>query len=277
MEPLVVAVAANRLAPVQVAAWGHPVTTGLSTIDYFLSSELAEPARAQTHYSERLITLPGMGTRFPQPPIARAISRSSLAVTDDQPLLMCSQSIFKWSPSFVAAVGQILKARPNAVLVYFAIHRTTPPSVFAEMLKHAWGPLGIDIARRTRVLGEMPRDGFLSHIAVCDVALDTFGFSGGQTSVDTLSANVPVVTLPGAFMRGRQTAAMLTLISVEELIARDKAHYVELVLQLVDDVSRRTQLSEKISLNKSLLFSDRRAVTELTQWLSILPVAPPRA
>jgi predicted O-linked N-acetylglucosamine transferase (SPINDLY family) len=127
------------------------------------------------------------------------------------------------------------------------------------------------------VLGEMPRDGFLSHIAVCDVALDTFGFSGGQTSVDTLSANVPVVTLPGTFMRGRQTAAMLTLISVEELIARDKPHYVELALRLVDDASSRTQLREKISRNKSLLFADRRPVIALTQWLSTLPVAPPPA
>ncbi len=277
MEPLVLALAATRIAPIQIAAWGHPVTTGLSTVDYFVSAEAAEPANAQTHYTERLITLPGMGTCFPQPPHAKAISRTALGVSDDKPILLCAQSIFKWSPAFVAAVGQILKARPNAILMYFAIHRTTPPQVFAKMLGDAWAPLGIDAAQRTRVLGEMPREDFLSHLAVCDVALDTFGFSGGQTSIDTLSANVPVVTLPGAFMRGRQTAAMLATIGVDELVARDEAHYQEIVLHLIDDAFARSALREKIERNKLSLFSDQRAVIALTQWLSTMRAAPPPA
>ena len=277
MEPLVLALAATRIAPHQVAAWGHPVTTGLSTIDYFVSAEAAEPENAQTHYTERLIKLPGMGTRFPAPPPTKTVSRSALAVTDDQPLLLCAQSLFKWSPKFVAALGHILKARPKTILVYFAIHRTTPPQVFAQMLSDAWTPLGVDAAQRTRVLGEMQREEFLAHLAVCDVALDTFGFSGGQTSIDTLSANVPAVTLPGIFMRGRQTAAMLTTIGVDELVARDEVHYQELVLQLIDNAPQRDALREKISRNNSLLFNDQRAVTALVQWLSTLRSAPPPA
>lgn len=275
MEPLVIALAATRMALHQVAAWGHPVTTGLSTIDYFVSAEAAEPENAQTHYTERLITLPGMGTCFPEPPPAKAMSRSTLDVSDDQSLLLCAQSIFKWSPKFVAVVGQILKARPKTILVYFAIHRTTPPQVFAQMLSDAWAPLGVDVAHRTRALGEMPREEFLAHLGLCDVALDTFGFSGGQTSIDSISANVPVVTLPGVYMRGRQTAAMLTTIGVDELIARDETHYQELAFQLIDEPSRRAALREKIKLNRVTLFNDQRAATALTQWLSTLRSAPP--
>ena len=112
---------------------------------------------------------------------------------------------------------------------------------------------------------------------MCDVALDTFGFSGGQTSIDTLSANVPVVTLPDIFMRGRQTAAMLTTIGVDELVARDEVHYQELVLQLIDNAPQRDALREKISHNNSLLYNDQRAVTALVQWLSTLRSAPPPA
>jgi protein O-GlcNAc transferase len=33
-------VAGLRLAPVQCASWGHTTTTGLPTVDYFLSSDL---------------------------------------------------------------------------------------------------------------------------------------------------------------------------------------------------------------------------------------------
>ena len=51
-----------RLAPVQCASWGHADTTGLPTIDYYLSSELLEPDGAQSHYTERLVRLRTLGT-----------------------------------------------------------------------------------------------------------------------------------------------------------------------------------------------------------------------
>ncbi|MGF1493842.1 MAG: hypothetical protein ACFBSC_15585 [Microcoleaceae cyanobacterium] len=42
MFPLATQLACLRLAPVQCTAWGHPVTTGLSSIDYYLSADLLE-------------------------------------------------------------------------------------------------------------------------------------------------------------------------------------------------------------------------------------------
>ncbi len=47
--------AALRLAPVHYVGWGTPVTSGLPTMDDFLSSELMEPDDGQTHYSEKLV------------------------------------------------------------------------------------------------------------------------------------------------------------------------------------------------------------------------------
>ena len=52
-----------RIAPIQLASWGHPDTTGSSNIDYFLSGELLEVPGADDHYSEELIRLPNT-TRF---------------------------------------------------------------------------------------------------------------------------------------------------------------------------------------------------------------------
>ena len=43
MEQTAVRLAALRLAPVQCTTWGHPDTSGLPTIDYYLSSEAMEP------------------------------------------------------------------------------------------------------------------------------------------------------------------------------------------------------------------------------------------
>jgi predicted O-linked N-acetylglucosamine transferase (SPINDLY family) len=67
MEKTIFQIAALRLAPIQCMAWGHPVTSGLPTIDYYLSSELIEPENAQDHYTEKLIRLANIGVAYPNP------------------------------------------------------------------------------------------------------------------------------------------------------------------------------------------------------------------
>ena len=61
MEPQMTQLAALHLAPIACAAWDYPVTSGLPSIDYFLSGESMEPEDAQDHYSEKLVLLPGLG------------------------------------------------------------------------------------------------------------------------------------------------------------------------------------------------------------------------
>lgn len=273
MEPLLCALAATRLASIQVAAWGHPVTTGLSNVDYFVSAEATEPIApfdASSHYIEKLVKLPGMGTKFPMPRVPPSVARDTLGLHPNQPVMLCAQSMFKWSPEFINVIGQILQARPDVVLVYFAPYRATPPAVFAALLDQVWRPLGVDCRQRTRALDEMPRQDFLAHIGACDFALDTFGFSGGQTSVDSIAVNLPVVTLPGEFMRGRQTAGMLQTIGLGEWVATDEAHYVEIALRLIDDSAARRDFARRIDQQKSLLFTDDRPTKALVTWLKTL-------
>jgi protein O-GlcNAc transferase len=69
MDPATCALAALRLAPTQVASWGHPVTTGLPSIDLFLSGEQLERPDAAQDYRERLVRLPGTGVCTESPAI----------------------------------------------------------------------------------------------------------------------------------------------------------------------------------------------------------------
>ena len=61
MDATTAKLAALRLAPVQAASWGHPETSGLPTIDYYLSAQALEPADAQENYTEKLVALPNLG------------------------------------------------------------------------------------------------------------------------------------------------------------------------------------------------------------------------
>ena len=270
MHPLVIALAATRLAPRQVCAWGHPVTTGLSTIDTYISGDLAEPddpAEAQSHYVETLLRLPGMGTAFTRPDWQGDTSEIIVRNTSSTHLrLICAQALFKWQPKFIEAVGQILERLPHAKLYFFAVERVTPVNVWLETLSEMWRERKIDVSRRLCPLAETSRAGFLQQLANAELALDTFGFSGGQTSVDTLTVGLPVVTLPGTFMRGRQTAAMLKLLDLDNLCALDSADYINRVCQLAGDEAERRAISKKISNNVHRLFDDQRSTQALTRW-----------
>lgn len=270
MEPVIEKLAAMRLAPLQCALWGHPVTTGLPTIDVFLSAAALEPEHAQSHYRERLQLLPGLGTCYPTPPSPSSLGRAALGLPLDHPLVVCAQSPFKWSPNFTRATAEILRQSQGAKLVVFDSPLASRSRVFDDYLRHFLAPLEIDIATRVIRLPQHSRADFLAVLAHCDVALDTFGFSGGNTSLDALSVGLPVVTLPGELMRGRQTFAMLKTLQSDAcaaLIARDEVHYVELVTRLLGDASMRSAAREAITDNKHKLFDDPAPVAALRAWL----------
>jgi predicted O-linked N-acetylglucosamine transferase (SPINDLY family) len=270
MEPIIEKLAAMRLAPLQCALWGHPVTTGLPTMDVFFSAAALEPDAAQKHYRERLHLLPGLGTCYPTPPAPSALSRVELGLPASGSLVVCAQSPFKWSPDFTRAAAAILRQSPDAKLVVFDSPVASRSRVFDDYLKHFFAPEKTNIGERIIRLPQRSREDFLAVLAACDLALDTFGFSGGNTSLDALSVGLPVVTLPGEFMRGRQTFAMLRALHTDicdSLIAADEADFIDRATGLLRDTPARSRLRAGIANQVHKLFDDPAPVEALRRWL----------
>ena len=270
MEPIIEKLAAMRLAPMQCMLWGHPVTSGLPTMDVFFSAAALELDNAQLHYRERLQLLPGLGTCYPQPPAPSVLTRKQLGLPEHIPLAVCAQSPFKWSPQFTREVGEILAQSPDARLVVFDSPVANRSRMFDAYLEHFFAPLGINVKKHVVRLLQSSRADFLAVLSVCDVALDTFGFSGGNTSLDALSVGLPVVTLPGEFMRGRQTSAMLSALPAtahNALIANTIDDYRAIAVRLLGDAEERARLRREIDVNIRSLFDDPAAVAAMRAWL----------
>ena len=110
MNPMTARLAALRLAPIQCASWGHPDTSGLPTIDYYLSSDLMEPPGADSHYTERLIRLPNLSIYYnPQEIQPAPLDRSDLDLPLDAALYFCPQSLFKYLPQYDQVFPRIAK------------------------------------------------------------------------------------------------------------------------------------------------------------------------
>ena len=270
MEPIIEKLAATRLAPRQCMLWGHPVTSGLPTIDVYLSAEALEPDNARAHYRERLHLLPGLGTCYPQPPAPSTLTRKQLELQENAPLAVCAQSPFKWSPQFTRTVGEVLVQSPDARLVVFDSPVGNRSATFDAYLEHFFVPIGIDVKARVIRLPHRSRTDFLALLAACDIALDSFGFSGGNTSLDALSVGLPIITLPGEFMRGRQTFAMLRTLPLSvqaELIATDEADFVRRAVTLLRDVDSRKALRAVIQAHAHELFDEPKPIVALRAWL----------
>ncbi|HSN00336.1 MAG TPA: tetratricopeptide repeat protein [Rudaea sp.] len=247
MDLRTLGLAALRLAPVQVCAWGHPDTTGLPTIDAFLSCAEMEPADAVSHYTERLLGLPGLGTRYLSHRLPEPAPRARLDLPDKGVLYLVPQSLFKLHPDNDAVFVDIAQRDQAAVFVFFESQDGGARNVFDARISRVFDKAGIDTTARFRFLQQRPRADYLRVNMACDVMLDTLRFSGGNTSLDALHAGLPIVTCPGRFMRGRQSMAMLRRLGMTELIAETPKQFAELAVKIANDRSGRNELVQRIN------------------------------
>lgn len=246
--------AALRLAPVQCAAWGHPVTTGLPNVDHFLSCEAMEPPGAQAHYSERLVTLPGIGTRYERPRCPDGGRRADFGLPPDKTLYLFPQSLFKIHPDNDVVLARVLANDPEGVLVLFEDRHPAVTSRFLARLDAVLAADGLNAGQRRIVLPVLSHADYLRVNRLCDLMLDSLHWSGGNTSLDALACCLPLVTLPGDFMRGRQSMAMLRLCELDELVAADVDDYVRIALRLGRDREWRTALRERLAHTVDAVF-----------------------
>jgi CRISPR-associated protein Csy1 len=237
-----------------------------------------EPADAQSHYREQLVRLPGIGTAYRPPELPEFSSpqtmREQLELPVDRHLYFYPQSLYKIHPDNDALVADLLVADPEGVLVLFQGRDSNVTEQFLRRLGGVFNGKGLDVAERTRVLHYRPRADYLRVNAACDVMLDTLHWSGGNTSLDALACGLPLVTLPGRFMRGRQSLGMLQLLDLPELIARDSDDYLRIVLRLVRDRDWRREIVDRIRANRHRLFDDTAPIAAMQDFYRSLFARP---
>ena len=297
MDAPTMAMAGLRLAPIQCTAWGHPVTTGLGTIDYFLSSELMEAENAQDHYSETLIKLPNIGVAYPSLPDIPVINpevnpqvnqanskvnpainkqlisesnsktttpniktKSYFSLPEEAIIYLCLQAPFKYLPQYDHIFPSIALQVPQAKFVFLR------GELLRQRLDRAFIAQGLVYTDFCEFLKIPAREDYLWLNLVADVFLDTCTWSGGNTSLEAIACGLPLVTYPGEFMRGRHADSFLKMIGVTETIAEDVQNYIEIAVRLGLDSPWRREIKTKMQHQQARLFDDPACVTALEEF-----------
>ena len=267
MEPFSYFLSYARLAPVQCVSFGHPDTTGVSTVDYFISNDLYEPEDAAAHYSERLFLLRNLGSLayYFRPHVRSPLKpRAAFGLASDGSLYLCPQNLFKIHPDMDDLIAGILRRdlRGTVVLVEGRVRHWT------VLLRRRWLQSMPDVCDRIVFVARMNQDDYLNLIALADVMLDSVHFNGMNTSLEAFAVGTPVVTLPSAFQRGRHTQAMYRRMGIASGIAADAQGYIDEALRLGTDPEYRAGASASILERNDVLFEDANVVREFERFFS---------
>lgn len=249
-----------RLATVQCMTWGHPVTTGISNMDYFVSSRLLEEAdNPQKYYSEKLHLLETLPTSYPRPkPAGKLKTRKDAGLEDDPHYYLVAQYLFKLHPDFDTCLKGILEKDPKARILI--VHGRYPR--WSLFLKQRWKQVMGDLADRIEFVPPRPNPEFLDLMSLVDVILDIPTFNGGNTTFEALSVGTPVVTREHNLMRGRVCGAILRLAKLDACIAGSDTDYIDTAVRLAADASFRGSVRKTLDANVANLFEDDAAIRE---------------
>lgn len=260
-----------RLAPIQCVVPGHPDTSGISTIDYYLSTEGAEVKNADSHYSEKLVRLPFGFFHFEKPTYTRPeLERADFQLPESGPVYLCPVTIFKLHPDFDGIVKNILEL-DKVGHVAFVVYPTyiTYNQLILDRLSQCLGPELI--ARVLFIPWAMGFSKFTRLLEVASVILDPVHFGIGTTGIAIFTAGTPYVTMPTEFARGRVGTYFYKLIKMgEECIATDYQDYAKKAVAIANDLNIRNRIKNQMLSRGGLLYGKNQAASDLTKFLSEL-------
>ena len=270
MHPPTAQLAAQRLAPVQCNSWGHPDTSGFPTLDYYLSSELMEPPDGEEHYTERLVRLPNLSIYYERsdlPPIS--LARADLELSETATVYWCGQSLFKYLPQFDQVFPRIAREAGDCQFAFVQYQGGTHVTeMFKKRLGQAFAALGLRAEDYCIFLPRLEHQRFLAAVGLSDIVLDSIGWSGCNSTLESLPFDLPVVTMPGSLMRGRHSAAILRMMGVTEMIAGTVDEYVSTAVRLALDLQWRAAVRSRIAESKQRIYCDRACISALGEFLS---------
>lgn len=221
---------AHRPAPIQVEYLGHPGTSGAPYFDYVIGDAVVTPFTDAPLYSEKIVQLPFCyQPNDPDLPVAEPPTRAACGLPEVGFVFCGFNQAAKLDPDTFSSHMRILSAVPGAVLWMFAGN-----GAGVENLKREAERRGVDPARIV-FAPAVPLAEHLARIALADLQLDTFPYTGHTTTSDALRMGVPVVTRSGRCFASRVAASLMGQMGIADLVTTDQASFEARAVALARD------------------------------------------
>lgn len=254
---------AYKPAPIQMCGIGYFNTTGLDTVDYFLTDHYVDPiGKNDECFTEKLLRLPTTHwcytNRLDEPDCQETAYMRNKYIT------FCSFNNFaKTTDQMLALWREILAQIPNSKLVFK--NKIFASEYGCKQISHRLLKLGFKLSQ---IEFRPSNSKHMKEYLDMDIALDTYPYVGGATTCEALYMGVPVVTLVGNRHGSRFGYSMLKNIDLEECIAYTEEEYIEKAVALASDIDRLNDLHKGLLRKKMLaspLMDGKQYMLELEQ------------
>lgn len=238
---------ARKPAPIQASYLGYLGTTGLPTMNYYLTDAYVDPpGLSEAHYEEQLIRLPECGFCY-QPGPAPEVSAELPARQSGRMTFASLNTVAKLSEEVLSLWARIVTGVPGARLLL----RSGTGRQGEERLHDALDRHNLSSERVLLLRPTPTRFDYLKLYQTVDLCLDPFPYNGVTTTCDALWMGVPVLTLAGRMNVSRQGLRFLCNVGLKGLIAETSDHYAQLAVELGNNLNRlsalRAGLRERMS------------------------------
>lgn len=268
MDTITLQLASLRLAPTQMVSWGHPETSGLPTIDYYLSGQVFEPENAAQYYTEKLVVLPSMGTCYtPLLPNEIDVDLNDFGLNKQYPILIAPGVAVKYDSAYDFIFVEIAKKLKRCTFVFFQSQPLALSKALYNRLSNQFANAGLHISDYVVFIPWQKMANFFSIMKQSDVFLDTIGFSGFNTVMHAIECTLPIVTMEGKLMRGRFGSGILRSINLDCLVVNNEQDYISLVVKLATDKDYQQSIRHKISDSRVALYGNTEPIRFLEKIL----------
>lgn len=270
MDATALRLASLRLARVQLASWGHPLTSGLPTLDGYLSAEAFEPEGAQQHYTEKLHALPGLGCSYtPYGTRAQSPDLARWGIAPGDRVLVAPGVAFKYGPAEDALWIEIARRCAPCKLLFFR-GNDEHAARLEQRLRARFAQAGVDFDAHVRFVPWLSQAAFFGLLQRADVFLDTVGFSGFNTAMQAVECGTPIVAWEADALRGRFASGILRRMGLDEWVADSHAAYAEKAARLCAEAGLRRDVRAAIAARRGALYGDVASVRALAAVLEKL-------
>ena len=286
MFPMQYFLAMNRLAPIQINTWGHSDTSGIPTVDYFISSKYFETPyeQSQENYSEKLILLEKSISTFyfklmKQEILEGSVPRDKLCndigIPNDCPIIFCLHTEMKFKPPYVQMLNEFLKDKRSGNSIIVLLKSNLVQNIFEKYIDK-------EVINRVCFVKKLAYHPYISLMKNSVYVLDTFPFGGCNMSFEAFFVGKTVITMPSNNISGRFTyglykrmenpipnasnpnATVRTPDFSDCIIPQEKGldAYKETMVKLLNNDKLRANIEQNISLNLDKIYENPENISD---------------
>jgi hypothetical protein len=230
-----------RIAPIQLAGTGHPVSTWGAHIDYFISGADVETRdRPERYYSERLVLLPGQGAIHPTPEYTLQGRTKSVP----EFVVNCPWSLQKVNHAFCELLAQIVQLSRKTLRLRLFVGNATRDLHLIPFVRELSAMLAGAIVE---IVPNLSYSDYMALMEEGELTLDSNHWGGSNSMADSLHLRKLMVSCEGERWYNRIGPQMLRLAGLDELIVASPEAYVATVLRLIHDEDYRHGLERRLA------------------------------